>query len=71
MRSLSLLHILILSFGISLSSVAQNDEQVLLKHFHAISSEEISEWMTEICSPRYNGRLAGTPEYIASAQWVA
>ncbi|MCK7541622.1 MAG: hypothetical protein MZV63_67430 [Marinilabiliales bacterium] len=27
--------------------------------------------MTEICAPEFNGRLAGTPEYLASAEWVA
>ena len=47
------------------------DEQLMLKYFHSISSEEIADWMTEICSPKYNGRLAGTPEYIAAAEWVA
>lgn len=47
------------------------DEQLMLKYFHSISSEEITSWMTEICSPKYNGRLAGTPEYIAAAEWLA
>lgn len=69
---------LILVFVISLMSAfasqapaQQTDEQLLLKYFHSVSSEEIAGWMTEICSPKYNGRLAGTPEYMASAQWVA
>jgi hypothetical protein len=29
------------------------------------------EWVEKLCSPEFNGRLAGTPEYIASAEWVA
>ena len=49
----------------------ETEEQILLRHFHSISSEEIAGWMTEICSPKYNGRLAGTPEYLASAEWLA
>jgi hypothetical protein len=49
----------------------QSDEQLILKHFHSISSEEIAGWMAELCSPKYNGRLAGTPEYIAAAEWAA
>ena len=49
----------------------QTDEQLMLKYFHSISSGEIAEWMTEICSPKYNGRLAGTPEYLAAAEWAA
>ncbi len=49
----------------------QTDEQLMLKYFHSINSLEINEWMEEICSPKYNGRLAGTPEYLAAAQWMA
>jgi hypothetical protein len=49
----------------------QSDEQIRLKYFHSISSEEITSLMAEICSPEFNGRLAGTPEYIAVAEWVA
>jgi hypothetical protein len=51
---------------------AQNDyEARLLKRFHAINSEEMAEWMEIICSDEMNGRLAGTPEYMMSAQFVA
>jgi len=28
-------------------------------------------WMEKLCSPEFNGRLTGTPEFIASAEWVA
>ena len=49
----------------------QVDEQLMLKHFHAINSEEITEWINELCSPKYNGRLAGTPEFLAAAEWAA
>lgn len=60
-----------LAFFPVLAPAQQADEQLLLKYFHSVSSEEITGWMTEICSPKYNGRLAGTPEYIASAEWLA
>ncbi len=46
-------------------------DELLLRHFHSVTSEEIAGWMTLLCSPEYNGRLAGTPEYLASAEWVA
>ena len=72
MRAFYITQTLILSVVLSLSAPAQDvDEQLLLVHFHSISSEEIAGWMAELCSPEYNGRLAGTPEYIASAEWVA
>lgn len=51
---------------------AQDDfETKLLAKFHSITSEEMMTWMEKLCSPEYNGRLSGTPEYIASAEWVA
>jgi hypothetical protein len=51
---------------------AQSDyESQLLKQFHTITSEEMMGWIEKLCSPEFNGRLAGTPEYLASADWVA
>lgn len=46
-------------------------ETKLLKQFHTIQSEEMMSWLQKLCSPEFNGRLTGTPEFIASAQWVA
>jgi hypothetical protein len=46
-------------------------EATLLKQFHTIKSEEMMTWMEKLCSPEFNGRLTGTPEFIASAEWVA
>ena len=51
---------------------SQDDfESKLLKQFHTIQSEEMMGWMEKLCSPEFNGRLTGTPEFIASAEWVA
>lgn len=72
MRAFFIFNTLLLSIILSLSVTAQEpDEQLILKNFHSISSGDISDWMAELCSPKYNGRLAGTPEYVASAEWVA
>jgi len=76
MRTLTMIRTLALTLALALTlptvlHAQQADEQLILKHFHSISSEEIAGWMTELCSPKYNGRLAGTPEYIATAEWVA
>ena len=53
--------------------VASQDtyETKLLNTFHTITSEEMMSWIEKLCSPEFNGRLTGTPEYIASAEWVA
>ncbi len=65
--ALIFLHALLFS---SLS--AQSDyEKQLLKQFHTINSGEMMEWVQKLCSPGFNGRLTGTPEYEASAQWMA
>ena len=72
MKAFPIFNTLLLSIILSLSATAQEpEEQLLLKHFHSISSVDISDWMTELCSSKYNGRLAGTPEYVTSAEWVA
>lgn len=57
------------SFHIAFS---QDDfETKLLKQFHTINSGEMMTWLEKLCSPEFNGRLTGTPEFIASAEWVA
>ncbi len=72
MRYLKTVKTLILSIIITLNAPAQvAGDEVLLKNFHSITSEEMAGWMKTLCSPEFNGRLAGTPEYIASAEWVA
>jgi hypothetical protein len=51
---------------------AQDDfETKLVTQFHKITSEEMMTWMEKLCSPEFNGRLTGTPEFIAAAEWVA
>ena len=66
-------HIIPLIFlFIPLFSFSQEDfEEKLMKQFHMISSEEIIDWVTEMSSDKYKGRLTGTPEYLAVAEWVA
>lgn len=57
---------------ISISLSAQDEfETELLKQFHTINSEEMMSWVEKLCSPEFNGRLTGTPEFMASAEWVA
>ena len=46
-------------------------EKELLKQFHSISSHDLKEWVAEFSSDEFNGRLAGSPEGIKAAQWLA
>jgi hypothetical protein len=51
---------------------SQDDSEAkLLKQFHTINSEDMMTWIEKLCAPEFNGRLTGSPEYIASAEWVA
>ena len=49
----------------------QADEEKLLQSLHSISSHKLFEYVKELCSEKYGGRLTGTEEYNASAQWLA
>ncbi len=62
--------LILLSFSCTVDS-QDNQEIKLLDQFHRITSEEMMTWMEKLCSPEFRGRLSGTPEYIASAEWVA
>ncbi len=46
-------------------------DERLLATLHTISSNTILEWVKEMVSDKYEGRLTGTPGYDASAAWAA
>lgn len=54
------------------TAFAQKDEQEqILDAFHSISSNAILKYAEELTSPKYKGRLSGSPEYMDAAQWCA
>ncbi len=46
------------------------DSQKLLRVFHTISSNTLIEYVRELTSERYTGRLTGTEGYNLSTEWV-
>ena len=46
-------------------------EDGLMAVMHTISSHTLLDYVKEMASEKYQGRLTGTPGYEASAQWVA
>jgi len=50
---------------------APTDEDRLVTAMHGISSHPILDWVKELASEKYQGRLTGTPSYDASAAWAA
>jgi|WetSurMetagenome_2_1015567.scaffolds.fasta_scaffold00007_24 hypothetical protein len=72
MRNIKILvTVLVILSGTGISYSQDEEATKLLNQFHLITSEEMMTWMEKLCSPAFNGRLSGTPEYIASAEWVA
>ncbi|HDL19264.1 MAG TPA: DUF4910 domain-containing protein [Bacteroidetes bacterium] len=51
--------------------VAESSEEQLLNNLHQISSNEIFEYVKELASEKFAGRLTGTPGFDAAAHWVA
>ena len=47
-----------------------SEEQRLVQVMHTIQSQVLYGWVDTLASPLYGGRLTGTPEYNASAEWV-
>ncbi len=47
-----------------------SDEQKILNVMHSISSHTLFDYVKELTSEKYGGRLTGTPGYNASAEWV-
>jgi hypothetical protein len=43
----------------------------LIKAMHTITSRDLLEYVKIQCDDKYQGRLTGTPEYQACAQWLA
>ncbi|MEI6276361.1 MAG: M20/M25/M40 family metallo-hydrolase [Prolixibacteraceae bacterium] len=50
---------------------AQDQEKAILTTFHSISSNDLLNDAAVLSSPRYGGRLSGSPGYLAIAGWVA
>ncbi len=65
--------VLILLVGGCCSLKAQHGKmsKEIMDVFHSISSDEIMEYVHELCKEEYNGRLAGTGEYMKCAFWCA
>lgn len=57
-------------FNFTSFSQQSNEKDVLLKGMHSISSHELFEFVEELCSEKYGGRLTGTEDYDSVAQWV-
>jgi hypothetical protein len=46
-------------------------KEAFMEVLHSISSHDLMEYVEEMSSDKYRGRLSGTPEYMQVAEWVA
>ncbi len=46
------------------------DEQRLMAAMHSISAVSLFDYVKELASPKYEGRLTGTPGYVAAEKWA-
>lgn len=58
-------------FCLTIYGKGQVKEDDLLKSMHSITSQDLLEYVKIQCDDKYQGRLTGTPEYQACAQWLA
>jgi hypothetical protein len=47
-----------------------DEEQELLQVMHSIQSQTLFDYVKELASDKYWGRLSGTDDYNQSAEWV-
>jgi len=71
MKRIKILFLILFVTATCLINAQDDFEAKLLSRFHTITSEEMMTWMEKLCSPEFQGRLSGTPEFIAGAEWVA
>ncbi len=62
--------LLLVGLLIGVNTFAQRGDE-LMKIFHSIRSAEVFGYADTLSSERFKGRLAGTPEYMDAANWVA
>lgn len=55
----------------SSQTALQTGDQEILKVMHSISSHTLLDYVKELASEKYEGRLTGTEGYRASMDWVA
>ncbi len=52
------------------AAVEPTAEEQVMAAMHSISSLTLLDYVRELCSPKYEGRLTGTPGYNAAAKWA-
>ena len=63
--------LLLLFAGFSTGSSQELSETSIINAMHSISSHDLLEYVKIQCDEQYQGRLSGTQEYQACAEWLA
>jgi hypothetical protein len=62
---------LFISFSPDVFAQETKEDRRMLEGMHSISSHELHQYVKELTSPRFAGRLTGTAGYDSAAHWLA
>lgn len=71
MQNIIICLLAVLMMAGSAADAQETRDKLIVRYFHSITSDEPFVWAGKLCSQEFNGRLAGTHEYIKAAEWVA
>ena len=71
MKYIIVLCLSVLVFSCFDSRKQEKNNEELLEVFHSISSNELMNFVSELSSEKYKGRLSGSPEFLEVAKWCA
>lgn len=71
MKSIQALLLFLFSFITATAQDEDQSERTLLNAMHSISSHDLLEYVKIQCDDKFQGRLTGTSEYQACAEWLA
>lgn len=63
--------LLFLIYGLASINSQELSETSIVNAMHTISSHDLLKYVEILCDGKYKGRLTGTPEYQACADWLA
>lgn len=70
LTTIALLIFAVQTFWAQVPASKPDDAQKILQSLHSISSHTLLDYVKELASEKYEGRLTGTPGYNAGAAWV-
>ncbi len=71
MKKLTFILFIIFSLTSSVVFSQTNQEEKILEGMHSISSHDLNQWVIDLTSEKFGGRLTGSPTYNLAADYLA